>query len=264
MADFTEPEPARGRTPTREPLPPPSAPMDWRDLNPRPDSPLASRQTRRKWPWIAGIVIAVVLALAAGLVLVAFHETALTHDLVDADFDSTPDPFGVGENDVYAYEVFDGAYRISAKTGNPTEPASSGAWFARTAGFVEAEATVVEVPGSTGGVGIGCVAESAEGVFDGGFWFVVGDGQGALLDVWSGDGFDDAEPMTLHAGQRIGITCASEFLTMDGTVQATIDGEVVLERSNGNSDGFNRLTLLFYPASEDDSVVFDNVVAEVP
>jgi hypothetical protein len=210
------------------------------------------------WPWITGISIAVV----AGLVLVGvLHDAVLTHDLLDADFEAGPDPFVVDENAEYALDVVDNEYRISAKIGNPATPALSHAYLARTAYAFTAEATVIEVP--DGGVGIGCVPES-HSALDGGFLFAVVDGNGILLDAETGEGFDDGEPMTLESGQRIGIHCASEFAAMNGTVQGLIDGKVVLERSNGDSAGFDKLVLMFVPGHESDSAVFDDVIANVP
>lgn len=35
--------------------------------------------------------------------------------------------------------------------------------------------------------------------------FIVGDGQGVLVDAATGEGLDDAKPVVVRAGQRIGI-----------------------------------------------------------
>jgi len=230
------------------------------------DDALTDARPRRKWPWIvaiAGVVLAVGIVVLYGL-----SETVLTHELLEADFDSGAYPFVEDERKDYVVEVVDGEYRISAKTASPSEPAVAFAWFARTAWNLEAEATVVRVPDSdSAGVGIACIPESAEApIFDGGFLFLVGGGEAGLIGTWGDDDSDRSVPMTLESGQRIGINCQSEVLTRNQPVQGTIDGEVVLEIPNGHSEGFDRLALVYFqlPADEADFAVFDDVSAEVP
>ena len=94
--------------------------------------------------------------------------------------------------------------------------------------------------------------------------FLVADGRGGLIDTRTGEGLDDLRPMTVRAGPRIGIHCASEVATLNGTVQGLIDGEVMIERSNGSSDGFDLLALVFLPSARSDCALVDDVVAEVP
>ncbi len=112
-------------------------------------------------------------------------------------------------------------------------------------------------------VGIMCLDESAATWRHGGFGFIVGHGEASLVSLWDPD-FGDIHPVYLRPGQRIGINCGSEVLTLDSNIQGLVDGEVIATLSNDHSTGFDRVALLFLSAHEGDFVRYDNVIARVP
>jgi hypothetical protein len=230
-------------------------------------STAARRPKRRRWWIIAGaIALGVAVLGVVGLGL----DQMLTHDLLSADFSEGDDTFKTGETDQYALDVNDGSYQLTA-TATPTSPLFTFGWFARTAYYVDIEATIVSIDADGAIVGIECV-HSASGDTNAGYVLMYVPGDGYVLAKVSED--NNGAPEILErvsgappaAGDRIGISCGvtSPLPTSKTTISGTINGAKVISATDKSYDSFEAAALTFFPLRAGDSVQFDNVIATVP
>lgn len=234
---------------------------------------------------IIGLVIGLLIGgvVLSGLILFAVDKV-LTHDLVEADFNQSADPFETGTFGTGGYELVDGTYQITAlEDFQPNyEPLGSFAGFARVAYAFDLGVDVVAVDGlgSGTGVGIGCVEQGpgSTRAEEASYLFIAGGGGNpgsAILHLdpaateaeWDqnviANGTEGIGP-----GDRIELNCATDLLD-DNKVKltASVNGVEVLEGSHdaGRSvEGFDAMELVFVATEPGQQVRFDNAVAHVP
>ena len=196
------------------------------------------------------------------LVLGAVFETTITHDLVDANFTSTAEPFPVGRHGQYAFSFHGGNYRITS-TEDPDSPGTAFGNYERVAYNVDTSMEVVRVDGERSTVTLGCFNED-----DQGYELVVGPEGAALAYV---DGNDGTE---LDATDNVGvptwpttmsISCSEAFNSDDVTVTGYLDGRSILRATDrsGTSD-WAYATVGYLPDGSNQTLLVDDVVAHVP
>lgn len=244
-----------------EQLPPPMVPSG---VSP-PIEPVTQRR-RFRARWIVLLAAAAVVALGAGtFLLVALDRTALRHDLVTADFDTSAAPFETGETAQFRAFREDGSYVIEA-TEAPDGPASSFAMFTRTAFDVTVAATVLEVVDDTDDAAVGVACMDLPETNGHGYIFAASDDEVALVrtdkDGWT-TLLSEAHPTGSLSGRRLQISCHPTGSTVELT--GSIDGNVVI--TTADEDGvtsFSAAMLVFHTFDAGDRVRFDDVDARVP
>lgn len=187
-----------------------------------------------------------------------------THDLLDEDFSEQDGAFSTSELESCRLEVSDGTHLLTA-TSMDEVPLETFGFFVRRAYNVEIAASVVAVNTDQGIVGLECVSAASGRGAGGRYLFGVDAAQGRyVLLRLSGGSLVDATTLAsttgpaLHAGQRLGLHCSGS------SVAGSIDGGEVIYAADGTFGSFEALALALGPANPDDSVSFDDVVAEVP
>jgi hypothetical protein len=233
----------------------------WIDV----DAP-APRRSRRVWLWVGlGVLVLALGGCGAVLLLGIGLDAALTHDLVDADFTESAEPFHTGsdpEAGAYAFELVDAAYRIRA-TGPNESIGSTVGEYARTAYTIDTSVEVVDVSGPDVTVAVGCVDRQGRG-----YLFTLGPDGAAIQRAEPG------ELVTLVAEETAVLPAAPFTLALgchqampnpsDTTITASVDGERLLSVTDDQVSGFDAVLLGLWPDTDDASVTFDDVVATVP
>lgn len=225
------------------------------------------RRRRRRWPWIVAASVVAIAVLGAGLAVI--DRTVLTHDLMHADFSVDAKPFVTGNFGDYTATLIDGRYQIDSRT-VPASPATSFAWFARTAYNVDLSADVVAVNANGGRatVGISCLDEPKKNGH--GYVFVVDPSGYALGRSDTPSGTTLATVPAHHpwsgTAERVRLTCAPAGLTSKTVdVRGYINGkEVIHAHDSSGFDTYKAAALIFYPSKSHATVQFDNVSAIVP
>jgi hypothetical protein len=217
------------------------------------------------------VIAASALALAAaGMGIFAIGaDRVLTHDLLSADFTEGDDTFKSGATAEYALDQGDGSYRLASTT-EPTSPLVTFGWFARTASYVDIQATIVEVEADDPAIGIECVHKATSGA-NAGYAFIYIPGDGYVLAEANGadNGVDVIESVRgepPRAGQHIGISCgvASPLPGATTKIAGGIDGTVLIQTTDDAYESFAATALLFWPSDANEWIRFDDVTAEVP
>jgi hypothetical protein len=236
-------------------------------------TPAAPSTPRRRYRWwvIVGAVILGVTALGiAGWGI----DRTLTHDLLSEDFSVDDGAFASGERSAYEVDVHEGTYRMTVKS-PLTFPIRSFGWFARTAYYVDIDATVVSVEADHAAVGVECVEDvNADSIESGYAFMVFTDGSGYALTKMVQDAGAEQKVLAavevpgvpLREGQHVGISCGVRSLMPNAktTITGSIDGVEVIEATDGSFDSFDAAGLVFFSREAGDSVQFDDVTASVP
>ena len=226
----------------------------------------------RRWVWLAVVGAAAVL-LAGGcgiLVLLGVGmDRALTHDLLDARFATTAEPFHEGTGDArtgpYRFEVRDGHYVVTAVAPDDARAVSVGE-FARRAYTVDVAATVLtRDEGSWSGLGcLGGDDDDGAGYLmevgpDGARLWRIGVGEGTLLD-------EDATAVSGDSPHRLELSCHQSLNPWDQTITGRVDGREVVSASDGDppSDGYDYAGLTLLPSGAGAGATFDDVAGDVP
>jgi hypothetical protein len=239
---------------------------------PSPTEAVGGRPRRRhRGLIIAGAIFFGIAAL--GIVGLGLDQ-ALTHDLLSEDFSTDDGVFGSGERSEFEIDVYDGTYRMTTK--EPlTYPIRSFGWFARTAYYVDIDATVVAFDADEAGVGLECIQDINADDMEAGYLFLAPtDGSGYLITKMVPDGAGEPEMLAevegpvaaLRPGQHIGLSCGAKSLLPNAktTITGTIDGVEVISATDGSYDSFDAAGLVFFSLQAGDSVQFDDVSATVP
>lgn len=235
-----------------------------------PAAPSTSRRRYRWWVVVGAVVLGVTALGIAGWGI----DRTLTHDLLSEDFSVDGGAFASGERPAYEVGVYDGTYRMTVKT-PLTFPIRSFGWFARTAYYVDIDATVRAVEADQAVVGVECVEDiNADSIESGYAFMVFTDGSGyALMKMVQDPGGEQEVLATvedpgapLREGQHVGISCGVRSLmpNAETTITGTIDGVAVIEATDGSFDSFDAAGLVFFSQEAGDSVRFDGVTASVP
>jgi hypothetical protein len=233
----------------------------WIDV----DAP-TQRRARRVWLWVGLGVLVLALGGCGVVVLLGIGmDAALTHDLVDADFTETAEPFHTGSDSevgAYTFELVDDAYRIRATGPNESIGTTVGE-YARTAYTIDTTVEVVDVSSPDLTVAVGCV--DREGL---GYLFTLGPDGAAIQRAQPG------ELVTLGTMEEVALPAAPFTLALgchqampnpnDTAVTASVDGERLLAVTDDQVSGFDAVLLGLRPDTDDASVTFDDVVATVP
>lgn len=234
-------------------------------LPPVPPTPPTRKRWKRRLAIGGGITVLVLVG--AGVLSLVLDRTLLRHDLLTAEFDTTPDPFRTGTQGEYRFSLVDGAYRIESAV-TPTGPGSAFAWFTRTAFNVDLAADVTAFTHSSPqtAVGIGCMDSPAKNGH--GYIFATGPAGDAItkadLTGTTVLGREDPSENWSPAGHRLRITCRPVG-SGDIEVVGYIDGvEVLVAVDPDGYDSFRSALLVLYADDAGDAAQFDHVIAVVP
>jgi len=260
MNDIQSLEPPTG-------LPPPNLDNAALPTLPPSTSELTSGRARGRR---RGLIIggAIILGIAALSIVGLGLDQALTHDLLSADFSASDDTFKTGETDEYKLDVNEGSYRLTS-TSAPTSPLMTFGWFARTAYYVEIEASVVRLEARDATLGLEC-AHSVAKEDNSGYLFLYDPSDGYVLtkvsDESGAEVLERALGVAPQAGTRIGISCGKRSLLPNAktTITGSIDGVEVIRAEDGDYESFEAASLVFWPVNADDWIRFDDVTATVP
>lgn len=250
----TWPQPVQGPESTEGPWPPPT--LGGGDAPPG----------RRPWRWVLWAAGGVVAIAVVGSLFAGVNDTALTHDLLEADFESGARPFSTGEHFGTRSDVVDGTYRMQ-RVERDVGSVSSAAPFARTAYNVRLSADVVQVDlgDEPGGVGLACV----DGVRHMGYALFAGNGQDLVIRRYDDNGETDlaSDEMTLPATPyRLTLSCS---ITGPGSDRVVVTGslngrEVLRAEDPDGIYGYSGMRLMLASDIAPVTVRFDNVTAVVP
>jgi len=244
------PAPGSAPAPTDQGPPPETTPAHTPEL---------SKKKGRILLWALAGLVALGLA-GCGLVLLGL-DAAITHDLVDADFTSTAEPFHTGTHGEYRYDLSDGAYKVTAKVG-PTSAGTSLGEYERVAYNVDTSMRVLRVDGEDSMLTLGCMDQKYRG------YELVLDAEGAALGRVTDDGgkiLTSSDSTTLPSAPfTMSISCTRP--PAGGVeLKGYVDGRRVVQAdlANGTSD-WAYATVGYWPDSKGQSMVVDDVVAHVP
>ena len=221
---------------------------------------------RRRWRLVKWAAIGVVAVAVGGSFLAGVNDTVLTHDLLDADFESGAQPFSTGEHFGTRSDVVDGTYRMQ-RVERDVGSVSSAAPFARTAYNVHLSADVVQVDlgDEPGGVGLACV----DGGRHAGYALFAGNGQDLVIRRFDDNGEIDlaSDEMRLPATPyRLTLSCSISRPGSDRViVTGSLNGREVLRADDPNGIyGYSGMRLMLASDIAPVTVRFDNVTAVVP